>query len=86
MLAHGNGRKERCAANLVQTVAGEVPYERAKGIDRNLFDSPSIEGFLLQADASRIIKIFEPRVSSCRVTVGAERAAGGAFNVKLAIE
>ena len=43
MLGKGNGEPQTCAANLLQTPRFSVPYERLKGIDGELVDSPAAE-------------------------------------------
>lgn len=98
MLAHGNGTRQQCAANLVKTVRGEVPFERTKGIDRQLFDQPAADPNVIKADVSWTISIYEPRITRTTVTVtqadddrlsGSAYGAGaetGSFGITLKIE
>lgn len=69
MLATGNGRPQVCALNLVRTVRGEVPYARAKGIDRALIDLPSTERWRVRSDAQWVVENYEPRVVVDDVTL-----------------
>lgn len=41
MLGSGNGEPQTCAENLLKTPRFSVPYERIKGIDGSLIDSPA---------------------------------------------
>ena len=57
MLGKGNGEPQTCAANLLQTTRFSVPYERLKGIDGELADSPAAESAdAMAADAPRPIE------------------------------
>lgn len=70
MLAKGNSNPEICVQNLLKTVRGEVPYERIKGIDRTIFDTPSEYGKDdLTADAEYVIKTYEPRVKVEKIEI-----------------
>lgn len=82
MLAKGNSAPEVCVQNLLKTIRGEVPYERIKGIDRTIFDSPSGYGANdLKADAEFIIKTYEPRVEIDKVEITASNSQNGGFNL-----
>lgn len=69
MVATGNGRPQVCALNLVRTVRGEVPYARAKGIDRALIDLPSTDRWRVRPDAQWVVESYEPRVVVDDVTL-----------------
>lgn len=86
MLASGNGDRQQCAANLVKTVRGEVPYDRMKGINRELIDSPTTDKNRVKADVSWLISTYEKRIQSATVTLMARSAAEGHFGIQLAIE
>lgn len=63
MRSQGNGRPEVCAANLLYTIRGEVPYDRIKGIDRQHIDRPGATGAPdLYADAAWLLRTYEPRI------------------------
>lgn len=62
MKAHGNGRPETCAANLLRIVRGEVPYDRVKGRNGALVDQPSTVHDAV-ADAEWLLDTYEPRVT-----------------------
>lgn len=82
MLAKGNSAPEVCVQNLLKTVRGEVPYERIKGIDRTIYDTPSEYGANdLTADAEFVIKTYEPRVSVDNVEIVASDSPNGGFNL-----
>ena len=42
MRAQGNGTPQICAANLLRTVRGEVPYDRLRGRDGTLIDRSNV--------------------------------------------
>lgn len=80
MLASGNGDPLVCVLNLLRTVRGEVPYERVKGIDRTLIDTPASYGhprFL--ADATWLIETYEPRLDVDDIDINALSAMDGDF-------
>ena len=63
MKAKGNGTPEQCVQNLILITRGEVPYERIKGIDGDLIDSPAATaGDDMVADAEWLLNTYEPRV------------------------
>lgn len=86
MLASGNGAPQRCALNLMRTIRGEVPYARAKGIDREIVDSPATEGWRLKADVDRVLKGYEPRVSYEDVSIMEVESMLGDFAAVAEIE
>ena len=82
MRASGNGGASVCAHNLLRIVRGEVPYERVKGLDPRLIDSPlSVSAEDLEADAQWLVETYEPRVTLESVTVKPNGAAGGDFSI-----
>ena len=63
MLGSGNGEPQTCAENLLKTPRFSVPYERIKGIDGSLIDSPAATaGDDMIADAEWLLETYEPRV------------------------
>lgn len=85
MLAKANGTREVCAANLIKTIRGECPYERTKGIDRSIIDAPSIDVNLVKSDVSWVLKTYEPRISQHRVTLTADGAEQGQFDINIRV-
>lgn len=83
MKASGNGAPAQCVANLLRIVRGEVPYERLKGLDARLIDSPSstVEAEL-SADAEWLLENYEPRVSLDSLNLEQALAEAGHFNIK----
>jgi phage baseplate assembly protein W len=62
MLKNGNGDPQRCTENLLQTPRFSVPYDRLKGIDGDLIDTPaSTAPDDMAADAEWLIETYEPR-------------------------
>lgn len=86
MLSSGNGTRQQCAANLIKTMRGECPFERSKGLDRHLIDTPSVQDNAVKADVSRQIKTYEPRIGRSEVRLDSDEAEGGAFGINLIIE
>nr|DAF27771.1 MAG TPA: lysozyme [Caudoviricetes sp.] len=82
MLKSGNGTPAQCVGNLLRLIRGEVPYERLKGINPRLIDSPSsIAGPELVADAEWLIENYEPRANLESINLEAELAAAGHFKI-----
>lgn len=82
MKASGNGDPAQCVGNLLRLVRGEVPYERLKGLDPRLIDSPaSLSANELRADAEWLIENYEPRVNLASVDLDAELAKVGHFTI-----
>ena len=80
MIGKGNGRPEQCAANLLMTVRGEVPYERLKGLDAALIDKPSSTvSPAARADAEWALGTYEPRVAIDNITIENLFATEGKF-------
>lgn len=64
MKATGNGRPERCVANLINLWQGEVPYARLKGMPTELVDKPVQEAIpAAKNHAAWLISNYEPRVT-----------------------
>lgn len=82
MKAKGNGDPAQCVGNLLRLIRGEVPYERLKGLDPRLIDSPSSTAAQeLVADAEWMIENYEPRVSLESIDLNAELAKVGHFSI-----
>lgn len=62
MRAQGNSDPQVCAANLLRTVRGEVPYARTKGIDGSLIDRPASSPEVAE-DIEWVIEEYEPRLA-----------------------
>lgn len=86
MRASGNGSPDVCAANLLLTFRGEVPYERVKGLDPRLMDKPvtAAEPEIKQ-DAEWLLETYEPRAEVQRITLE-PRDTGGGFTVTAEIK
>ena len=77
MLSKGNGEPQVCADNLLRTPRFSVPFERIKGIDGDLIDSPSAAaGDELVADAEWLLDTYEPRVQVNSVEVDQSDGSG----------
>ena len=82
MRASGNGDPLVCTQNLLQTVRGEVPFARIKGLDANNIDAPAtIAAPALVADATWVIDTYEPRVDAREVVTSALEAAHGDYQL-----
>jgi phage baseplate assembly protein W len=82
MIATGNGNPELCVANLLQTIRGEIPLERLKGIDPSIFDKPSAAAVpQTRADIAWLLKTYEPRFNLKNVDIPALIAERGAFTI-----
>lgn len=87
MRANGNGKVAVCVANLLQTMRGEVPYERVKGLDPRLIDLPAGEAEpRVQQDADWLIETYEPRAKVNGINFTASDAVNGGFTVTADIE
>ena len=86
MRASGNGDPQVCVQNLLQTVRGEVPFSRIKGLDGANIDAPSstAEAAII-ADATWLINTYEPRVDANEVAVDALEAVQGDFRLNTTI-
>lgn len=75
MLAEGNGDPLVCVRNLLQLKAGEVPYDRTRGIDPEIIDKPSVEtGYLAEVEV--MLEEFEPRVELDTSEIGELNGSG----------
>lgn len=82
MRAYGNGNPEICAANLLRTTRGEVPYERIKGLNPRHLDRPIITATPdIQQDAEWVLETYEPRVEVLGIHVQPDAAISGGFRV-----
>lgn len=84
MKAHGNGRLETCATNLLRIVRGEVPYDRVKGRNGALVDQPNVTDDAV-ADAEWVLTTYEPRVTVEAAESIALDAANGDFSTVVTI-
>ena len=63
MLAHGGGKPEVCATNLLKITRYEIPYERLKGLPAELIDMPAPMASLHFTEAAtRMLEVYEPRL------------------------
>ncbi|MCM1150269.1 MAG: early E1A protein [Butyricicoccus sp.] len=85
MKAHGNGKPETCASNLLRIVRGEVPYDRVRGRDGALIDQPNATDEAV-ADAEWVLETFEPRVTVNDIQIGPESGNPGNFYTSVDIE
>lgn len=78
MRASGNGSPDVCAANLLLTFRGDVPYERVKGLDPRLMDKPitTAEPEIKQ-DAEWLLETYEPRVAVKGIALAQKDTGGG---------
>ena len=87
MLWRGNGDTVVCANNLLRLARGEVPYERIKGLDPRLVDSPESDVEMeIQQDAEWLIGTYEPRAKAKNITVRGKDPTDGNFAVTVNIE
>lgn len=64
MKSSGNGNTAQCAANLIATFQGEVPYQRLKGMDTAFLDKNIIEASpQVKNHASWLLENYEERAS-----------------------
>lgn len=78
MKAHGNGRPETCASNLLRIVRGEIPFDRVRGRDSTLVDRPNATDEAT-ADAEWVLQTYEPRVDVESIKTNPEAANSGEF-------
>ena len=70
MLAKGNGNVENCINNLVHIFRGEVPFERAMGLNRAYIGKTSgIEFAIMTVDTKRMLEAYEPRAEIDNIKV-----------------
>lgn len=86
MKASGNGDPRLCANNLLRCFAGEIPYERVKGLDPRIIGAPSTEARQrIMQDAHWLVKTYEPRANIEKINVTASDLVSGGFSVSLEI-
>lgn len=84
MKAHGNGRPETCASNLLRIVRGEVPFDRVRGRDGALVDQPNATDEAI-ADAEWLLETYEPRVEVDSIEDNNDEAITGDFSTLVKI-
>lgn len=86
MLASGNGSAQQCARNLIDMIRGECPYDRLRGLDGDLTDTPMTGAFgLVAEDVGWTIKYYEPRADAQDTALLIEDAIKGRFRVGTSI-
>ena len=85
MKAHGKGRPETCASNLLRIARGEVPYDRVRGMDSSLIDQPNATDEAA-ADAVWVLETYEPRVEVESAETTPEAASTGDFSTLVNIK
>ena len=85
MKAHGNGRPETCASNLLRLVRGEIPFDRVRGREGALVDQPNSSEEAI-ADAEWVLQTYEPRVDIESIEANPEAALSGEFSMLVNIQ
>lgn len=85
MKAHGNGKPETCASNLLRIVRGEVAYDRVRGRDGALVDRPNATDEAV-ADAEWVLETYEPRVDAENIIGSGEAVKNGEFALLVDID
>lgn len=85
MKAHGNGKPETCASNLLRIVRGEVAYDRVRGRDGALVDQPNATDEAV-ADAEWVLETYEPRVDAENMIGSGEAVKNGEFALLVDID
>lgn len=85
MKAHGNGKPETCASNLLRIVRGEVAYDRVRGRDGALVDQPNATDEAV-ADAEWVLETYEPRVDAENIIDSGEAVKNGEFALLVDID
>lgn len=67
----GNGDPQVCVANLMKLRRYEVPMDRIRGLDTELYDKPGGEEDIVE-DAKFTIDTYEPRVDIESVEISTE--------------
>lgn len=80
MKAQGNGTPETCAANLLNIVRGEIPYDRMRGRDGSLEFLPNSTDDAI-ADAEWVLATYEPRVDVDGIESVIENARTGDYSL-----
>lgn len=86
MLSRGNSDPRVCAMNLLRTIRGEVPLVRTKGIAREHIDKPITRSAELRADAEWVLQTYEPRLSGEEVSVLADDAGHGNYDLLATVQ
>ena len=86
MKSAGNGAPEQCAVNLLLITRGEVPYDRIKGRDGSLTDSPASFAGETETDAEWLLETFEPRIDVDGVDIDNTLASVGEFGLNARIK
>ena len=86
MLKSGNGEPKKCVENLVSIVRGEVPFDRVRGIDARIIDSPSTEAAQdFEQEARWNIETYEPRANADRTEITVNETGSGGFMLSIDI-
>ena len=85
MKAHGNGKPETCASNLLRIVRGEVAYDRVRGRDGALVDQPNATDEAV-TDAEWVLETYEPRVDAENIIGSGEAVKNGEFALLVDID
>lgn len=85
MKANGNGSPEVCAANLIKLVRGEVPYDRVRGRNGALVDSPGGSA-KSEADIRWLLNTYEPRVEIESMKAPPDSTINGEFSAVVNIK
>lgn len=85
MKAHGNGKPETCASNLLRIVRDEVAYDRVRGRDGALVDQPNATDEAV-ADAEWVLETYEPRVDAENIIGSGEAVKNGEFALLVDID
>ena len=81
MRAQGNGTPQICAANLLRTVRGEVPYDRLRGRDGTLIDRSNVTD-AAEIDIELVLNTYEPRMKTEKIGLGSSATiVSGNFNI-----
>jgi len=85
MKAHGNGSPETCAANLLNIVRGEVPFDRVRGRDGSLEFKPNATDEVI-ADAEWVLATYEPRLNVDSIETITAQTLTGEYFIQAAVE
>lgn len=78
MKAKGNGDVAVCVENLLRTFRGEVPFERIKGLNPRIFDTPTaMADPEIRQDAEWLIETYEPRATINNIAAALGDENGG---------
>lgn len=86
MRAQGNGLKQVCVQNLLAIVRGEVPFDRIRGLDSQVIDSPGADAAdELRQDAAWLLRVYEPRATVESIDICSGDPENGTFAVTASI-